>query len=140
MARNFKKKKKKRKNSYHLSCQCFSEIFINLWLHWVFTVMHGLSLVAESRDYSLVGVHGLFIAVASLVSCQFFSPQKDLKNNTFFTFANTSLLSPFFLGKPCILYNLKESSSSCWMGCYLIQKSPNKDRWIFKFIWLNFVF
>ena len=35
------------------------------WLCWVFVV--GFSLVAVSRGYSLVGVHGLLIVVASLV-------------------------------------------------------------------------
>ena len=27
-------------------------LFIYFWLHWVFVAMHGLSLVAASRDYS----------------------------------------------------------------------------------------
>ena len=35
------------------------------WLHWVFVAAHRLSLVAESRGYSLVAVRGLLIAVAS---------------------------------------------------------------------------
>jgi len=37
-------------------------------LHWVFVAVPGLSLVAESRGYSLVAVSGLLIAVASLVA------------------------------------------------------------------------
>ena len=37
------------------------------WLLWVFVVARGLSLVAESGGYSLVAVHRLLIAVASLV-------------------------------------------------------------------------
>ena len=37
------------------------------WLLWVFTALHGLSLVAATGDYSLVAVCGLLIAVASLV-------------------------------------------------------------------------
>ena len=34
---------------------CFVLIFnfISFWLHWVFIAAHGLSLVAESRDYPL---------------------------------------------------------------------------------------
>ena len=37
-------------------------------LHWVFVVAHGLSLAAASGGYSRVVVHGLLIAVASLVA------------------------------------------------------------------------
>ena len=44
----------------------FSFLFFNFWLHWVFVAVHGLSLVAASRGYSVV--HGLLIAVASLVA------------------------------------------------------------------------
>ena len=36
------------------------------WLCWVFVAARGLSLVAASGGYSVV-VHGLLIAVASLV-------------------------------------------------------------------------
>ena len=42
--------------------------FIYLWLCWVFVAMHGLSLVAASRGYSLLRLHGLLLAVASLVA------------------------------------------------------------------------
>ena len=38
------------------------------WLHWVFVATRGLSLVVVSRDFSLVAVHGLLAAVASLVA------------------------------------------------------------------------
>ena len=38
----------------------------HFWLCWVFIAIHGLSLAAASRGYSLVAVHGL-IALASLV-------------------------------------------------------------------------
>ena len=48
-------------SEYFLSIHCF-------WLHWVFVAARGLSLVAESRGYSLVAVCGLLIAVASLVT------------------------------------------------------------------------
>jgi len=34
--------------------------------HWVFVAVQGLSLVVENGGYSLVGVHGLLIAVAFL--------------------------------------------------------------------------
>ena len=37
-------------------------------LHWVFVAVCRLSLVVASGGYSLVAVHGLLIAVASLVS------------------------------------------------------------------------
>ena len=38
------------------------------WLCWVFLAVHGLSLVVESRGYSLIAVHGLRIVVASLIA------------------------------------------------------------------------
>ena len=40
--------------------------FIYFWLCWIFLAACRLSLVAESGSYSLVGVHGLLTAVASL--------------------------------------------------------------------------
>ena len=43
-------------------------LFIYFWLCWVFFAACGLSLVAESGSCSLVAVHGLLIAVASLVA------------------------------------------------------------------------
>ena len=39
---------------------------INFWLHWVFSAACGLSLVTVTRGYSLVAVHALLTAVASL--------------------------------------------------------------------------
>ena len=42
-------------------------LFIYLWLCWVFVAVHWFSLVATSGDYSLVVMHGLLVAVASLV-------------------------------------------------------------------------
>ena len=36
-------------------------------LLWVFVALPGLSLLVASRGYSLVKVHGLLIAMASLV-------------------------------------------------------------------------
>ena len=41
--------------------------FFVFWLLWVFTIAHGIFLVAESGGYSLVVVRGLLIAVASPV-------------------------------------------------------------------------
>ena len=43
---------------------CF--YLFRLWLRWVFVTVQGLSLVVENGGYSLVGAHGLLIAVASL--------------------------------------------------------------------------
>ena len=40
---------------------------IYLFLHWVFIVVHRLSLVGTSMGYTLVAVPGLLIAVASPV-------------------------------------------------------------------------
>ena len=42
-------------------------LFTCLWLHWVLVAVLWLSLIAASRGYSLVVVHGLLTAVASLV-------------------------------------------------------------------------
>ena len=39
-----------------------------VWVRWVSIAARVLSLVAASRGYSLVAVHGLLIAVASLVA------------------------------------------------------------------------
>ena len=41
--------------------------FLFFWLHWVFVAARGLSLVAVSWGLLFVAVHGLLIAVASLV-------------------------------------------------------------------------
>ena len=46
----------------------FFKKIIYFWLHWVFVVVRGLSLVAVSGGYSFVAVHGLLIAVASFVA------------------------------------------------------------------------
>ena len=53
-------------NLEHYLLKCIY-IFIYFWLCLVFIAGHGLSLVAESSGYSLVVVHGLPIAMASLV-------------------------------------------------------------------------
>ena len=42
-------------------------LFIYFWLCWVFVAMRGISLIVESRGYSLVVVHGLLRQVTSLV-------------------------------------------------------------------------
>ena len=42
-------------------------LFIFFWLCWVFVVVHGLSLAAVSRGYSLAVARQLLIAVTSLV-------------------------------------------------------------------------
>ena len=53
----------------HIHTQHFSFFFFfNFWLCWVFVAVHGLSLVAESRGYSLVAVHRLLIAVTSVAA------------------------------------------------------------------------
>ena len=55
-----------------LSCWawCFLTVLpstdVCFWLHWVFVVLCGLSLIAASRGYS-VEVHGFLVAMASLV-------------------------------------------------------------------------
>ena len=44
----------------------FLNLFTYLWLCWVFTVAHMLSPVVASGGYSLLVVHGLLSAMASL--------------------------------------------------------------------------
>ena len=46
----------------------FLKIFIYFWLFWVFVAAGGFSLVAASRGYCLVVLHGLLITVTSLVA------------------------------------------------------------------------
>ena len=47
----------------------FSNIYLFIpWLHWGFFAVFRLSLVAASRGHSLVTVHRLLIAVASIVA------------------------------------------------------------------------
>ena len=41
---------------------------VYFWLHWVFVAVCWLSLVSTSGGYSLVAVHELITAVASLVA------------------------------------------------------------------------
>ena len=43
-------------------------LFLCFWLCWVFFLLRGLSLVAESEDYSLAVVCRFLIVVVSLVS------------------------------------------------------------------------
>ena len=43
-------------------------LFIYFWLRWVFVAARGLSLVGGEWGLLLVVVHGLLIAVASLVA------------------------------------------------------------------------
>ena len=53
----------------HLSHKLKKNFFYySFGLHWVFIAAHGLSLVAENRGYSLVGMHRFLIAVTSLVA------------------------------------------------------------------------
>ena len=46
-------------------CLCLL-IYLLIWLCWVFAAAHGLSVVSESRGYSLGAVYRLLIAVVSL--------------------------------------------------------------------------
>ena len=45
----------------------FFNKFIYFWLHWVFVAARGLSLSCGEQGLLFVAVHGLLIAVASLV-------------------------------------------------------------------------
>ena len=45
----------------------FFFLLFNFWLCWVFVAASKISLVATSRDYSPVVVHGLLTVLASLV-------------------------------------------------------------------------
>ena len=46
----------------------FKLIIFYFWLHWVFVAVLQLSLVAESRGYSLVIAFGLLTVVTSLIA------------------------------------------------------------------------
>ena len=50
-----------------LSLMVFLKTFIYLWLCWVFVAERGLSLVMASGYYSLDSVHGLLIALVSVL-------------------------------------------------------------------------
>ena len=54
-------------SSLSSSSHSYFNLFLNLWLLWVFTVSCGLSLVAESQGCSLAVVHSLLLAGASLI-------------------------------------------------------------------------
>ena len=45
-----------------------SFFFFFFWLFWIFVAASGLSIVTVKRGYSLVAVHRLLIAVASLAA------------------------------------------------------------------------
>ena len=51
-----------------LSALFFKILCVYFWLCWVFVAACGLSLMAASRDHSLVVMCGLLIVVASLVA------------------------------------------------------------------------
>ena len=54
--------------SNHFNLSSFPYLFLIVLLSYVLVAAHGFSVVAESRRYSLVAVHGLLFAVASLVA------------------------------------------------------------------------
>ena len=56
---------------YNEICHSFLKEFLKsiyFWLYYVFLAVYGLSLVAAGKGYSLVMVHRLLIAVASLAA------------------------------------------------------------------------
>ena len=56
-----------KKEYYPLSCPVVGRMVV-FWLHWVFIVVHGLSLMVASGGCSLIAVHRLLVAVACLVA------------------------------------------------------------------------
>ena len=46
----------------------FIYLFIYLWLHWIFVAARGLFSSCGERGLLFIAVHGLLIAVASLVA------------------------------------------------------------------------
>ena len=66
------KKNYKSENGNKCHCKQSNSVLLFLCiycqLYWVFVATRGLSLVVVSRDFSLVAVHGLLVAVASLVA------------------------------------------------------------------------
>ena len=67
-------------------------LLIYFWLHWVFSVACGLSLVATSCGYSLVAVSGLLIAMASLVVERWLESTRAQK------LGHTDLVTPWHVG------------------------------------------
>ena len=57
-----------KKTGDFISISAVSIVFIHLWLYWVLVAVWGLSLVVESRGFSLITVHRLLILMASLVA------------------------------------------------------------------------
>ena len=55
------------KHYYSLTFKKFVD-FYYFWLCWVFVAVLGVSLVVVRRSYSLIAVHKLLIAVASLAA------------------------------------------------------------------------
>ena len=53
-----------------LACHQWTSFVFIFWLCWVRVAAQGLSLAVGRGDYSLVAVHGLLIAVASLFVVQ----------------------------------------------------------------------
>jgi len=51
-----------------ISISAVSIVCIHLWLYWVLVAVWGLSLVVESRGFSLIAVHRLLILMASPVA------------------------------------------------------------------------
>ena len=51
-----------------LSHSLFKNVYLFIWLPWVFIATSGLSLAEASRGYSLAAAHQLLVVVASLVA------------------------------------------------------------------------
>ena len=49
-------------------CVRFLNLYLFIWLHWVFVAAWAFSLVVESKVFSLVAARGLLIAAVSHVA------------------------------------------------------------------------
>ena len=76
-------------------------LFIYLWLCWVSIAVCGLSLVAESGGYSLAGVHGFLIEVASLLGSMALSTWASVIVAQGLISCDSPALEPCSLQKAC---------------------------------------
>ena len=71
-------------------------MFNYFWLHWVFIALHGLSLVAVSRGYSLFAVYGLLFSMVLLLQSTGSRNHGLSSCGTWDIFSSVSLIAIFF--------------------------------------------
>ena len=86
--------------------------FVCLWLCWVSIAVCGLSLVAERGGYSIVGVHGFLMEVASLLWSMALSTWASVIAAQGLINCESPALEPCRLQKACRTF-LDQGSSPC---------------------------